>query len=371
MACSNCYTGCSEVVSDKCVKYTGVDVPVLGIQKGDSLSFVEQALVTFLTSTLDGSGIKINVDEELYCTLISQYLQECSEVTALDLFKALIQASCSLQEQVDSAVADIATIEANYTIGCLEGVAVDAGTHNILQAVITKLCEVDTTLEALAADVDTNYVKLSDLDDLIASYIESTEVVEKYFNNMVPYTILPYYGSLSGFDGTGAGTGDWINIYLCNGQNGTPDLRGRAVVGAISGVPGSTPSTPVNPASSPFNPNYAIGTITGNNSIILDVTQIPAHNHTVVDNGHTHLLFKNEVVVNTPITAANQVASTVRDNADTASDYEINAVPSGEPDVAKSGSTNTGISLEDTGSGAGHSNIQPVLATYFIMYIPA
>ena len=55
--CSNCYNGCTEITSDKCVKYTGVDVPVLGIQKGDSLSYVEQALITFLSSTLDGTGI--------------------------------------------------------------------------------------------------------------------------------------------------------------------------------------------------------------------------------------------------------------------------------------------------------------------------
>ena len=95
--CSNCYNGCTQIVSDKCVMYTGVDVPVLGIVKGDSLSFVEQALITFLTSVIDGSGIKIDIDEDLYCELVSQYLQECETVTALDLFKALVQAACNLQ----------------------------------------------------------------------------------------------------------------------------------------------------------------------------------------------------------------------------------------------------------------------------------
>ncbi|BCU97892.1 MAG: hypothetical protein CM15mV19_1420 [uncultured marine virus] len=45
--CSNCYNGCTEITSDKCVKYTGVDVPILGIKNGDSLSYVEQALITF------------------------------------------------------------------------------------------------------------------------------------------------------------------------------------------------------------------------------------------------------------------------------------------------------------------------------------
>src|SRR5690348_12556031 len=97
--CSNCYNGCTEIASDKCVKYTGVDVPVLGIVKGDSLSYVEQALITFLTATLNGSGITIEIDAEDYCNVVTQYLQECETVTALDLFKALVKAACSLQSQ--------------------------------------------------------------------------------------------------------------------------------------------------------------------------------------------------------------------------------------------------------------------------------
>lgn len=45
--CSNCYNGCAEITSDQCIRYTGIDVPVLGIKTGDSLSYVEQALITF------------------------------------------------------------------------------------------------------------------------------------------------------------------------------------------------------------------------------------------------------------------------------------------------------------------------------------
>lgn len=38
--CQNCYNGCVETTSDQCVKYTGVDIPELGIVKGDPLSLV-------------------------------------------------------------------------------------------------------------------------------------------------------------------------------------------------------------------------------------------------------------------------------------------------------------------------------------------
>src|SRR5690349_4399622 len=116
--CSNCYNGCTDIVSDKCVKYTGVDVPVLGILKGDSLSYVEQALITFLTSTLNGSGITIEIDQDLYCNVVTQYLQECETVTALDLFKALVQAACNIQTQIDTINTTLATLNADYDVDC-------------------------------------------------------------------------------------------------------------------------------------------------------------------------------------------------------------------------------------------------------------
>ena len=94
MSWSNCYNGCTEIVSDKCVRYTGIDVPVLGIKTGDSLSYVEQCIITFLTSTLDGTGIKLTIDPDIICTLVNTYLPDCEDLNALNLFKALIQATC-------------------------------------------------------------------------------------------------------------------------------------------------------------------------------------------------------------------------------------------------------------------------------------
>ena len=40
MACNNCYNGCVQTTSDQCIKYTGIDIPELGIVKGDPLSAV-------------------------------------------------------------------------------------------------------------------------------------------------------------------------------------------------------------------------------------------------------------------------------------------------------------------------------------------
>lgn len=373
--CSNCYNGCTEVVSDKCVMYTGVDVPLMDIKKGDSLSYVEQALITFLSSTINGSGIKIEIDEDLYCELITQYLQECSTVTALDLFKALVQAACSLQEQIDTESARIDTIEANYTVDCLEEVTTDAGTHAIVQAVINKLCEVDEALTLLASDVDTNYVKIADINDYIAAYLASQATATRYYTRMVPYTATEYYGSLSVFDATGAGLPDteWENIYLCNGLNGTPDKRGRIGVGAIVGVPGGSMSPVVDPASDPtFNPNYAVGDVAGSNKETLTIPQIPVHAHGVTDPGHFHLEFANEELTSISDPNATSTLQVARELDDGTHEMNYNMKASTlDATLGKSSSNTTGISLQNTGSGQAHNNKPPVLAAYYIMYIPA
>lgn len=369
--CSNCYNGCTEIVSDRCVKYTGVDVPVLGILKGDSLSYVEQALITFLTSTLNGSGIVIEMDEDFYCELVSQYLQECSTVTALDLFKALVQAACNLQGQVDDIVEELAALEGDYTIECLDDVEAGDGTHAIVQAVITKLCEIDTDLASLALDVETNYVKLADLNAYIAAYIASTATGTRYSSRMIPYTAIEYYGTLGVFDATGAGLPDtaWEDIYLCNGLNGTPDKRGRVGVGAIVGVPGGAMSPVVDPASDPtFNTNYAVGDVAGANKQTLLTTQIPAHTHVITDPGHTHVLATNESVDSSQLSADEYVAR--QSTAGTESEYSLQNATISPPTVGKVYENVTGISLADTGGGAAHDNKQPVLAAYYIMYIP-
>lgn len=369
--CSSCYNGCPEIVSDKCIKYTGIDVPILGIQKGDSLSYVEQALITFLTSTLDGSGIKISLDDEVYCELVSQYLQSCSTVTALDLFKALIKAACDLQQQIDDIVGDIEIIEADYTIGCLSGVSAGDGTHAIVQAIITKLCSIDESLTLLAADIDSNYVKVVDINTYIAAYLANQVVANRNYTKMIPYTVVEYYGSLSYFDATGAGipNTEWEKIYLCNGLNGTPDKRGRVPVGVISGVPGPTLDSEVNPSADPtFNPNYTLKGTAGSNKNTLGIPQIPDHDHVLTENPHTHFIAKDATVTNTPSVENNNYMAAIG-NVSGDGDYQLLGSVS-TADVGLTSPTSTGITIANTGGGQPHDNKQPVIACYYIMHIP-
>ena len=95
MACSNCYNGCTEIISDQCVKYTGLDVPVLGIKTGDSLSYVEQALIGFLTSTLNGTGIKLEINPQIICEIVNKNLVACEDLTLPNVISAIIKAVCT------------------------------------------------------------------------------------------------------------------------------------------------------------------------------------------------------------------------------------------------------------------------------------
>jgi len=360
--CSNCYNGCTEIVSDRCVKYTGIDVPVLGIQTGDSLSFVEQALITFLTSTLDGTGVKINIDPAIICNLVQQYLPTCKDLSIVDISKALIEAACDLQEQVDIIKADLATLNADYTIGCLTGVTASSDTHAIVQAVINTLCALKVNFDLLVASLPNTYVSIADIDTYIQTYLDNTYNSNVYSSRMVPYAVVAYYGPLTNFDSTGAGTGDWNKIYLCNGNNGTPDLRGRTIVGAINGVPGPTMNPAVDPAV-PGNPNYSLGNVAGVNQVTLSLSEMPDHNHGIVtvvstdvtDPGHAHT-FQGVTNSSGDGNGGRQSVPTTRTT-----------------DAALTGITvdvTVDVTCQNNGGGLPHTNIQPVNAAYWIIYLP-
>jgi len=373
--CSNCFNGCAEIVSDKCVRYTGIDIPQFGISNGDTLSFVEEQLVTYLQSALDGTGIILDIEPSVICALVEGYLDVPEEITALDLFTALIKATCDLQTQIDAVVNDVATIEANYTIDCLTGVSAGSGTHDILQATITKLCDVDAALTALALDVDTSYVKLADLNALIQAYLDSVTPTTQQSAKMVPYTAVEYYGPLSNFDASGAGLTalGWDKIYLCNGANGTPDKRGRVAVGAIAGVPGGALNPVVDPAVA-GNPNYSLNSVAGTNTVTLSTPQIPAHTHTTtpIPVDHTHFMFAADVNV-TGSGQVNNTANVARSRAYLSQDTDYEMMASAVASTlgkTSSESITANVTVNNAGGGQSHNNIQPVWATYYIIYIP-
>lgn len=172
MSCTNCYNGCVEILADKCVKYTGSDNAELLISSGDSLYVIEQILIDKVVSFLDGTGINIIIPDDNYCAVITSFLPVGVVPNAQQLFNAIVQGLCYVHGQTSANTENITAINAAYTMGCVEGSGTD-GVHSVVQSVIDSLCLTKTDLEALILDVDTNYVKLSQLNSLIASYQNS------------------------------------------------------------------------------------------------------------------------------------------------------------------------------------------------------
>lgn len=378
MSCSNCYNGCTEIVSDQCVKYTGIDVPVLGIKTGDSLSYVEQSLIGFLTSTLNGTGIKLDINPQIICEIVNKNLVSCEDLTLPNVISALIKAVCELDVRVTALEEDFAALEGPYTVGCLTGVTSTSGTHNILQTVITTLCDHIADFDAFVIDVETNYVKKSELCALVAA-CTPTPGVTQYKDRMVPYTVVEYYGSLANFDSSGAGlsANGFDKIYLCNGANGTPDKRGRIPVGAIQAVPGGGPLNPAVDPGIAGNPNYALNGTAGTNTVTLTTAQIPAHTHvantTLVDPGHNHLLVGAVASGEFGPDVTSSTFIDYRHDLDDNLSYRMTGSNTA-PTLGKSETKTTGIFVgvtnQSEGGGQSHSNIPPVLACYYIMYIP-
>ena len=361
MSCTSCYNGCVDVTADECVRYTGLSIPALNISTGDTLKHVEQMITDKLVPLLTGTGDAITLASGDVCALVTGYLTSGLVHNSHDWIKALSKGECDLQAQVLAIDAILATLNADYVIGCLTGVTASSDTHDIVQAIITKLCATAASLTALGLDVSTNYVKLADLNTLIQAYLNSISGGGTQQNTkMVPYVAYEYYGPLTNFDGTGAGisANGFYKVNLCNGSNGTPDKRGRVTVGAIASVPGGPLAAAVSPAYT-GNPNYAIGDVYGANTVTLNATQIPSHTHaataisTVTDPGHSH-------------------------------SFAGGVTPGGQGDGGRIGvqatlntsHTTTGITVTtnvtntNTGGNLGHNNIQPVIASYYIMYIP-
>ena len=373
MACSNCFNGCVDIISDQCVRYTGIDVPALGIQTGDPLSRVEESLTTFLVSALDGTGIKPYVDPTIICALVSANLPTCGELTIVDLITGLIKSVCDLQEQVDVIIVDVAAINATlatlnsaYTTSCLTGTITNTSTHSVLQALITNFC-------ALVASLPNTYVALADINQIIADWMAIYNSSALISSKMIPYVAVPYFGSTSYFDANGGGLGDWTNIYLCNGNNGTPDLRGRTLVGATTGLPGPAFNPAVDPAI-PGNPTYSLFTTQGANTITLSPSQMPTHTHTatsVVSNAtHTHYTVLDDIPAQT-LTAVTPIKYDQSD--DTQQDYTLKGV-TGTANIGITSPNSVNPTVATTNASAGssqaHSNIQPSIACYYIIYIP-
>lgn len=350
MACKDCLINCDTIVSDQCVQYTGPEIPLLGLCPGDPLSKVEANIIAELLSLLDGSGIDPS-NVTISCSFLQEIIGGASPNLS-NILQMLVTASCTLKSLIDTINGQLEN--GVFNTGCLTGLPTSPTRDDILQAAVNMICSIKTTVDA----IPTTYVKNSDLTTLVTQIVNNINggggtVVQNY-TKMVPYTMVAYFGPLSNFDANGVGVASlgFDKIYMCNGANGTPDPRGRTVVGAIRNVPGGVSlDAAIDPTVNANNPNWAVGDKAGETYHILSVAEMPTHSHGVTDPGHAHMSAYRSALLP-------QSGSSTQCWAGATDSSKITS------------SSTTGISLQTSGGGQPHINIQPSIAAYYIMYIP-
>lgn len=348
--CVDCFRNCPDIISDRCVKYTGPDITCLGICTGDSLYEFEAEVAEKLCAAIDGTGIDLS-SVDVSCEFLTDILGE-EDQTLVNLMQMLITASCTLKELIDEINAQLAEQYVFNTL-CLENLPTSPTKDDIIQAAINKICAIDARLLIIEND----YVKNSDLCTLVTACLSGGgggggTPSSQYKDRMVPYAPIPYIGPLSNFDNTGIGlsANGFDKVYLMNGLNGTQDWRGRSPIGAINNVPGGTLDSAVDP-SLPANAglNYNLNQKVGASSVTLSVIQMPAHTHGVNDPGHKHQI------------TGYVGGGTSEFAAGTGNFWYRNPYTS---------TSTTGITLQSAGAGQPHTNLQPSIACYYIVHIP-
>lgn len=117
---------------------------------------------------------------------------------------------------------------------------------------------------------------------------------------------------------------------LCDGNNGTIDLRDKFIV-CSGGL-------------------YNTGATGGATTVTLNVNEIPAHSHEITDPGHSH-------DVEIPTGVQGQVPSDGGQNV------------SKPPGAGETSGATTGITINQTGGGGAHENMPPYYALAYIMRI--
>jgi microcystin-dependent protein len=131
-----------------------------------------------------------------------------------------------------------------------------------------------------------------------------------------------------------------VGWFVCDGSNGTPDLRGRFILGSGKGS-GLTLRDPQQPLG-------------GREAIALGVNELPKHRHGITDPGHSHTWVLSRQRQGT-------------DDENYTSEMSRGDAGAGDMLQVATNSVGTGIQINETGSGAAFDIMPPFYILIFIM----
>jgi microcystin-dependent protein len=161
----------------------------------------------------------------------------------------------------------------------------------------------------------------------VISYISSSTPAGWLLCDGSAYSRVEYL-NLFKIIGTTYGAGDGTTTF------NVPDLRGRTTIGFGAGA-GLT--------------NRDMAVSGGAETHTLTTAEMPSHNHDITDPGHTHSYVNNVNDQNTDNAFSTETAADSADLAQT------------------TGTSTTGITINNTGGGGAHNNMQPFVVLNYLI----
>lgn len=363
------------------VIWTGDDIECLNICNGEAITELMFAVATRVCQLMEIT----NVENITLCDKFIAALGTQDKVIA-NLLQILFDESCSLREFIEQVEKDTKTsIGLTLDFKCIS-TQIDPCTptnlenlSQVLQVIINAFCDLknqfDNLVDSIGDLIDNDITEYLDglfESDLPNRIIKIVGPTPKYkFRGFVPPNCPIFYtGPMSYFNGSGIGIGPMTGWYLCNGANGTTDMRGVVPVGMLQGMGGGTLPSNVNPSTNPITPsaNYSMGDRGGRIGVNLTTSQIPSHSHPIVvnDPGHAHTytrFYMPSRNANDPnIVWPSGTDGLERDNG-------ADVMTAQRSESTSTNTTGITVNISSTGGGQIHENRMPYVAGAYIQMI--
>lgn len=300
------YNACPEKYSSDCVISQVDAVPLLGICCGDTVTEVETVIINKLLEVLSGTGIVLSSVTLDNCAFLKTMLGS-KDKSLLNLIQLLIDANCTLRELIAQLQEQVSNTGDNFIfdLKCLVTVPPSSITKDqIIQLLINKVCDLQTQITNINNEPDQINVTVNNaVGNFLNTAINSCggNGITKTGTGQdtkITFTGLPmlesimfYMGTLSIFDSSGTGLEGTpaCGWQICNGEKGSPDLRGYGLAMANQNMGNLPLDARVDP-NVLNQPTAAAGyrDKKGDMFVQLTVAQLASHTHPVIDPGHTH-----------------------------------------------------------------------------------